>query len=169
MAWKDDNERYAASVVERALSVHVEPTDVPGAPQGTVDGEIQYPDGRPPAALEVTSVQPQALFHLQKKLAGRETTPAPGRYSWSIHPETAADLKRLDGVHERIIRLTEEHGRRRPDDLPIDMIANDSDLQWIAWDSRSTMAAYDMEGEPLVYWWNPDNQFRLRKRSRGDC
>jgi hypothetical protein len=154
MAWKDDTERYGAYVIEQVLSAHIIETDIAGAPPGSVDGEIQYPNGDI-AAVEFTSVQPHDLHWLSKKLKGKEMLPAPGKLTWSIHPETVADFNRLVDVHEHIILLTEQYGRNRPDELPFDVQANDSAVRWLAWESKSTMAGYPATGDPKVLWMHP--------------
>ena len=152
--WKDDTERYGAYVIAKVLGASVIETDIPGAPPGTVDGEIQYSDGRT-AAVEFTSVQPQERHHLSEKLKPMQLSPAPGQLTWGIHPENVADLRRLLKVYRHIILETERYGRARPEELPFDVISGDPELRWIAWDSRSTMGGVVSEHDPVVFWLNP--------------
>lgn len=149
------DEQFAAAVVEQVLKARVEPRYVLGAPPGTVDGEIHYPDGHT-AALEITGVEQQWLKHLRAKLKGRHRSKAPGRLTWSINPANVADLLRLDAIHERIILLTESSGRSSPNELPIEMIARDPDLQWIVWESASAIAGYESPGAPTIWWSEPN-------------
>lgn len=152
--WKDDTERYGAYVISKVLSVNVIERDIPGAQPGTVDGEIQYSDGRT-AAVEFTSVHPQERFHLSKKLAPRKVVPAPGRLTWGIHPATAEDFDRLLRVHERIIRIAEDYGTGQLEALPFDVVADDPDLRWLLWESRSRMTGFPAEHSPVIFWLNP--------------
>lgn len=55
-AYRPD-EAFARDVVGRVLGVSVEEYDIDGR-QGAVDARLHYPDGRPTAALEVSSLGP---------------------------------------------------------------------------------------------------------------
>jgi len=146
------DEAYAAAVVEYVLKARVERRDVRGAPRGTVDAKILYPDGRT-AALEMTSVEGEDVWHLRAKLEEMEPTAAPGRLRWIIRPNTVAELKRLVTIHERVIRICEQYGVGDPEQLPGDVIASDTDLTWLAWENvLGRMSGHEVPADPKVFW-----------------
>jgi hypothetical protein len=128
--------------------------DIAGAPRGTVDAEIIYPDGRT-AALEFTSVESKDVHHIRKRVSEYLPEPAPGKLTWSIHPESVADLDRLRSIYQHVILTVEGHGVNRPDELPMQALLADEDLKWIAWESKSAMAGYPSKSPPQVVWLNP--------------
>lgn len=146
------DEAYAARVVERALGALVERRDLPGAPRGTVDAEVIYPDGRT-AALEVTSAEASETWHLRKLIDAMPPTPAPGAWSWFIRPQTVAELRRLQAIHERVIEVCEANGVELPLNLPGHLVIGDADLQWIAWEAQLRMSAHPPGSKgPRIYW-----------------
>lgn len=149
------DEAYAAWVIEDVLKVQVEPRDIPGAPRGTVDGEIVYPDGRS-AALEITGVESTADRHLRARIDKLKPTPAPGQLTWNLRPNTIAELERLQQVYPRVVDLCERHGVRNPEELPLDLIAHDADLTWLAWEGfTGMMSGHPMKSDPMVMWMHP--------------
>ena len=148
-------EAYAAAVVEYVLKARVERRDFPVSPQGTVDAEVIYPDGRS-AALEITSVENNRTWHLRARLDRMRPTPAPGKFLWMIRPNTVEELDRLVTIHERVIDICEEWGVGDPEYLPGDVIAADADLTWLAWEGfLGRMSGHDVSSDPRVYWEYP--------------
>jgi hypothetical protein len=146
------DEAYAAAVVEHVLGARVKRRDLPGAPRGTVDAEVFYPDNRT-AVLEITSVEESATWHLRAKLDRMKPTPAPGQLMWIIRPSSVAELDRLLTIYERIIAVCEQHGALNPEVLPFGVIAADADLRWLAWeDARGSMSGHPSSGDPKVFW-----------------
>ena len=148
-------EAYAAWVIEYVLNARVEPRDIPGAPRGTVDGEIIYPDGHT-AALEITGVEPTADRHLRARIDKLKPSAAPGKLMWTLRPNSVAELERLQEIHVRVIELCEGHGVREPEQLPLEVIAHDPDLIWLAWEGfLGRMSGHPVEGIPRVWWMYP--------------
>lgn len=149
------DEAYAAWVVEDVLQARVEPRDVAGAPRGSVDGEIIYPDGRT-AALEITGVESTEDKHLRARIDRLKPSPSPGKLMWSMRPRNVAELDRLQAIHPRIIELCERHGVTNPEDLPFDVIGEDADLTWLAWEGfMGRMSGHPVESNPRVWWMYP--------------
>lgn len=154
-AFPRGEEAYAAVTVSRALGVRVEPRDVPGAPRGTVDAEVIYPDGRT-AAIEITSVEDRSHWHLRARIDKLKPKPAPGRLMWSMRPNTVEEIDRLLAIHERVIALCEAHGVRGPEYLPWELIEADADLRWLAWEGfQGRMSGHHVESNPRVWWMYP--------------
>jgi len=150
-----DDEAYPAWAVGEILGARVEARDIPGAPRGTVDGEIIYADGRT-AALEITSVEASTQHHLRARIDQLKPSAAPGRLMWNIRPRGVIELDRLISIHRRVIEICEQHGTTNPEFLPLNVIAEDPDLTWLAWEGQiGQMSGHVVESDPRVWWSYP--------------
>jgi hypothetical protein len=147
------DERYAAVVVERATGARARAHDVDGR-QAAHDIDLIYPVGRR-AALEVTTHAGPGVRRTHSLLRrDRHTWPNPGRWRWTIELAEPADIMRVRGVYDRAIRACESRRVRHPGELPVDLLAEDPELRWLAEESRSVLRgtpdAFPLDGRPAT-------------------
>lgn len=139
------DEKHAAAAVERVTGATARAHDV-GGRQGAYDVDLTYPDGHR-AALEVTTHAGEGVRH-RAALLGRDghAWPNPGRWSWAIGLDDPADIPRLRAVYARAITACEEHEVPDPERLPEDLLSEDPELSWLAFESASSLQGHPPPG-----------------------
>lgn len=133
------DEQFARAVVARVTGATVTRTDDKHAPAGTVDGRLDYPDGRT-GALEISTLGLPSEFELEariKRLDGK--LPMPGRWKWVVRVADPNELPRIQGIYAKAILTCEAHGVTKVDDLPTLVVSADADLAWLWAESTSSL------------------------------
>lgn len=133
------DERFARAVVERVTGAKVTRTDHRRAPAGTVDGRLDYPDGRT-GALEISTLGLPSEFELEariKRLDGR--LPMPGRWKWMVNVADPKELPRIQEIYAKAVRTCEAHDVTSIEELPATALGRDPDLVWLRDESTTRL------------------------------
>lgn len=129
---KDDREDIAFAVVSLVLQAWIEPTDVRGAPQGTVDGLIHLGEGRK-GALEISTLTDGNDFAIQARMRRLYRRVAnPGQWPWTVSLRRDEDSEKSLDIAPKVIEVCERHGVSQVGELPAEVVAADPDLTWCA-------------------------------------
>ena len=115
-------EAFAFAVVGNVMAVDVEPYDGHGR-QNAVDALLHYPDEHS-AALEVSSIGPEAEAHLTAVLNGEPRTIEGLRRTWFVTVPRDVPPKRLTKINQTLLRC-EELGADRLDKTDGDPVTED--------------------------------------------
>jgi hypothetical protein len=141
-------ERAAFRLVEDLLGVNAVAADVQGAPAGTLDGVLEYRDGRQ-AAFEVMTYSGVGARQLEAELARLGwALPAPGKLSWFLQPGSYQAFVRLRSTYAHLIELCEQEGVGSPQELPLTVRRQDEDVRWFINDSLSNLRGHELIPRP---------------------
>ncbi|HEY4268866.1 MAG TPA: hypothetical protein VGM94_11815 [Galbitalea sp.] len=130
-------EERAFAIIESVVGTQVTPTDVAGARPGSLDGRIDFTDGRV-GVVEVSTLGTSREFHLadrMRKVGGHFE--APGDWAWVIGLSDVAEFERVRSVCSKVILICEKHRVHSPSALPADVIGADLDLDWLVHQTRT--------------------------------
>lgn len=105
----DPLERLAADTVASATGGIAEPQDLPGAPPGTHDFDVELPDGRV-LALEVTRSTDGRLQAFWRAAAETEMVYPELRDSWHLSVRAPTEIRSLDQEMPRLLGRLEDLG-----------------------------------------------------------
>ena len=136
------DEQFAFGVVAQITGASVIHADTRGAPPGTVDAWIDYPDGTR-GALEVTTLGEPEEFQLHSLVRRHKSDfPNPGKLLWTLRVAHPRELPRLKSLYGRAILLMEMHGVQHIEQLASREVGADADLEWLQQEAESTLHGY---------------------------
>jgi hypothetical protein len=161
------DEQFARAVVGQVTGATVTRTDHKNAPAGTVDGRLDYLDGRT-GALEISTLGLPSEFELEARIRNLDSRlPMPGRWKWVVKVADPNELPRILAIYASAILTCEAHGVVRVDDLPGSVVSADPDLEWLWAESTSSLfgiklpdGAQDSSGyidlsyQPVIAAWH---------------
>jgi hypothetical protein len=154
---ESSEEIFARKVVAHFTGAISEHADGKGAPPGSPDALLTYPDGRV-APLETTIASRGTERHLADLLKRHGAfTDAPGQWGWSVQVASPEEFDRVVGIADHIMLLMESYGAGQLWDIDARRIARDVDAVWARDEAESIFSPHPnlkrkSDDHPLVYW-----------------